>query len=171
MDSASVFWGSPLEANRYNAVNPMQITLAHVGSKIRGGDPIDSLASGYLDRSSEFARCEVASFRNEVALLEWVAKQQGRVPAVPAFLDSRGRQMTSEAFAAWLGTHRDTGTQHIIFAVGPADGWSDMARAKAKLLLSLGDCTLPHSLARLIIAEQIYRAFTILSGHPYHTGH
>jgi 23S rRNA (pseudouridine1915-N3)-methyltransferase len=86
-------------------------------------------------------------------------------------LDSRGRQMTSEAFAAWLGARRDQGTQHIVFAIGPADGWSQAARDRAQLLLSLGPMTLAHSLARLVMAEQLYRAFTILSGHPYHTGH
>jgi 23S rRNA (pseudouridine1915-N3)-methyltransferase len=56
----------------------------------------------------------------------------------------------------------------MIFAVGPADGWSEAARAQAGLLLSLGAMTLAHALARLVMAEQIYRALTILAGHPYH---
>ena len=86
-------------------------------------------------------------------------------------LDSRGRQMSSEAFAAWLGARRDEGSQHIVFAVGPASGWSEAARKRAQLLLSLGPMTLAHALARLVMAEQIYRAFTILTGHPYHAGH
>ena len=86
-------------------------------------------------------------------------------------LDSRGRQMTSESFAAWLGARRDQGTQHVVFAVGPANGWSETARARAQLLLSLGPMTMAHALARLAIAEQLYRAFTILTGHPYHAGH
>jgi len=93
------------------------------------------------------------------------------VPALAVLLDSRGRSMTSEAFAAWLGARRDEGVQHVVFAIGPASGWSDAARKRAGLLLSLGPMTLAHSLARLVLAEQIYRAFTILSGHPYHTGH
>ena len=76
--------------------------------------------------------------------------------------------MTSEALAQWIGTRRDEGTQHVVFAVGPADGWSDEARARAQLLLSLGPMTLAHALARLVMAEQIYRAMTILAGHPYH---
>jgi 23S rRNA (pseudouridine1915-N3)-methyltransferase len=79
--------------------------------------------------------------------------------------------MTSEAFAAWLGTRRDEGTQHIVFAIGPANGWTEAARGRAQLLLSLGQLTMAHALARLVIAEQLYRAFTILSGHPYHAGH
>jgi 23S rRNA (pseudouridine1915-N3)-methyltransferase len=79
--------------------------------------------------------------------------------------------MSSEVFAAWLGTRRDEGAQHIVFAIGPASGWSDAAREQAKLLLSLGPMTLAHALARLVAAEQLYRAFTILTGHPYHGGH
>jgi 23S rRNA (pseudouridine1915-N3)-methyltransferase len=55
--------------------------------------------------------------------------------------------------------------------VGPADGWSEYARAQAQSTLSFGPMTLPHELARLVLAEQIYRAFTILAGHPYHSGH
>jgi 23S rRNA (pseudouridine1915-N3)-methyltransferase len=79
--------------------------------------------------------------------------------------------MSSEAFAAWIGNRRDDGTQHLVFAVGPADGWSPVARERAQLLLSLGPMTMAHSLARLVVAEQIYRATTILCGHPYHSGH
>jgi 23S rRNA (pseudouridine1915-N3)-methyltransferase len=61
--------------------------------------------------------------------------------------------------------------QHIVFAIGPADGWTEAERLRAGLLLSLGPMTLAHSLARLVMAEQVYRAFAILSGHPYHSGH
>ena len=104
-------------------------------------------------------------------MLEWLARQQGRTAAVAVLFDSRGRQMTSEAFAAWLGARRDEGTQHIVFAIGPASGWSEPARERAQLLLSLGSMTLAHALARLVAAEQLYRAFTILTGHPYHAGH
>jgi 23S rRNA (pseudouridine1915-N3)-methyltransferase len=149
----------------------MQLTLAYIGPKPRSKDPFDSLMSPYLERSSALARCKAESFRTEAALFEWLHRQQGRVPAVTALLDSRGRQMTSESFAAWLGERRDAGVQHLVFCVGPADGWSEAARAGAQLLLSLGSFTLAHALARLVMAEQIYRASTILSGHPYHSGH
>jgi 23S rRNA (pseudouridine1915-N3)-methyltransferase len=89
-------------------------------------------------------------------------------------LDGRGRQMSSEDLADWLGACRNAGTQHVVFAIGPADGWSENARTEAKRrgrLLSLGPMTLAHQLARLVMAEQIYRACTILTGHPYHKGH
>ncbi len=69
------------------------------------------------------------------------------------------------------GRQRNEGAQQIVFAIGPANGWSEAARQRAQLLLSLGPMTLAHSLARLVMAEQVYRAFTILTGHPYHTGH
>jgi len=72
---------------------------------------------------------------------------------VAVLLDSRGRQMSSEAFAAWLGTKRDEGMQQVVFAVGPASGWSEAARARAQLLLSLGPMTMAHALARLVMAE------------------
>ena len=62
-------------------------------------------------------------------------------------------------------------TSVTVFAIGPADGWSSVARQRANLLFSLGRITLPHQLARVVLAEQVYRAFTILSGHPYHSGH
>jgi 23S rRNA (pseudouridine1915-N3)-methyltransferase len=153
----------------------MHLTLAHIGPRIaaRAGskDGFSQLTNLYLERSAPFARCNAEAFRNEQSFLEWIGKQQGRTTPVTSLLDSRGRQMNSEAFAAWLGKRRDDGAQHLVFAIGPADGWSDAARERAQLLLSLGPMTMAHSLARLVLAEQIYRATTILSGHPYHSGH
>ena len=153
----------------------MLLTLAHIGprpaSPTKSKDGFDALAQFYLDRCSVFARCQSQAFRTEEDLLLWLAKQQGRTPAVAVLLDSRGRQMTSEAFASWLGARRDQGAQHIAFAIGPADGWSAAALERAQLQLSLGPMTMAHALARLVVAEQLYRAFTILTGHPYHSGH
>ncbi len=111
------------------------------------------------------------SFRSEDALFEWIDRQQRRTPVILVLLDSRGKQMTSESFAEWLGRQRDNGAQQIVFAIGPADGWSESSRKRATLLLSLGTLTLAHALARVVMAEQLYRAFTILTGHPYHSGH
>jgi 23S rRNA (pseudouridine1915-N3)-methyltransferase len=149
----------------------MQLTLAHIGARPGSRDAFDSQIQTYLERCAAFARCQAEAFRTEEAFLEWLARQHGRTSAVAVLLDSRGRQMTSEAFAAWLGARRDQGAQHIILAIGPASGWSEAARARAQLLLSLGPMTMAHALARLVMAEQLYRAFTILSGHPYHAGH
>lgn len=149
----------------------MQIILAHVGARLSSQDPFDGLATMYLERCKAYAQCQAESFRTVDALFAWIDKQQRRAPAITVLLDSRGKQMTSEDFAAWLGRHRDNGAQLIVFAIGPADGWSDTERKQAKLLLSLGPLTLAHALARVVVAEQVYRAFTILAGHPYHSGH
>jgi 23S rRNA (pseudouridine1915-N3)-methyltransferase len=152
-------------------LSSMNLTLAHIGARTGSKDEFDALTEVYLGRCSAFARCKAQAFRTEEALLDWLERLEGRTPAVAVLLDSRGRQMTSEAFAAWLGARRDEGTQQIVFAVGPASGWSDAARERAQLLLSLGPMTLAHSLARLVMAEQIYRAYAILTGHPYHVRH
>jgi len=149
----------------------MDLTLAHIGARPGSKDGFDSLTRVYLERCSSFAHCQAEAFRSEEALFEGLARRKGRTQPVVVLLDSRGRSMTSEAFATWLGARRDDGAQHIVFAIGPADGWSDAARLRANLLLSLGQMTLAHTLARLVLAEQLYRAFTILSGHPYHGGH
>ncbi len=149
----------------------MQITLAHVGPQASAADAYERLTQMYVQRCGAFARCETKAFRTEQALLEGITRLKGRTVPVTVLLDSRGRSMTSEIFAAWLGAERDEGAQHVVFAVGPADGWSDAARKSARLMLSLGHFTVAHPLARLMMAEQIYRATTILTGHPYHSGH
>jgi 23S rRNA (pseudouridine1915-N3)-methyltransferase len=149
----------------------MHVTLAHIGAKLSAKEGYEVLTALYLDRCASYARCQTDTFRTEEALLQWLERQRRRTAVVAVLLDSRGRSMTSEGFASWLGVQRDAGAQHILFAIGPASGWSEAARGQAALLLSLGQMTMAHALARLVIAEQIYRAFTILTGHPYHTGH
>jgi 23S rRNA (pseudouridine1915-N3)-methyltransferase len=149
----------------------MNLTLAHIGARPGSKDDFDALAAIYLERSSGLAHCQAEAFRTEEAMLKWLERLEGRTPVVAVLLDSRGRQMSSEAFAAWLGKRRDAGTQQMVFAIGPASGWSEAARQRAQLLLSFGPMTMAHALARLVMAEQIYRAFTILTGHPYHGGH
>jgi 23S rRNA (pseudouridine1915-N3)-methyltransferase len=149
----------------------MQIALTHIGPRPASKDPFEELASMYLERCAVHARCDSESFRSEEALFEWIDRKQRRTPAIIVLLDSRGRQMSSENFAEWLGRQRDNGAQQIVFAIGPADGWSESSRKRATLLLSLGPLTLAHPLARVVLAEQLYRAFTILTGHPYHSGH
>jgi 23S rRNA (pseudouridine1915-N3)-methyltransferase len=85
-----------------------------------------------------------------------------------AVLDERGKALSSEAFARWLGERRDSGIREIGFLIGGPDGHGPAVYEKAELRLSLGAMTLPHGLARVVLAEQIYRASTILAGHPYH---
>jgi len=149
----------------------MQLTLAHIGARTGSKDSFDSLTQVYLERCTGLGRCKSEAFRSEEAFLAWLDKQQGRTPAVAVLLDGQGRQLSSEAFAGWLGARREQGAQHIVFAIGPADGWGEAALRRAELKLSLGPMTLAHALARLVMAEQLYRAYTILTGHPYHGGH
>ncbi len=83
-------------------------------------------------------------------------------------LDETGRALASEPFARWLGAERDGGTRVAAFLLGGPDGHGPEVRGAARLSLSLGPLTLPHGLARAVLAEQLYRATTILAGHPYH---
>jgi len=82
-------------------------------------------------------------------------------------LDAAGKQFTSQEFAAWLGDLRDRGAREIVFLCGDAVGFPDAIRAKTTRKISLSALTMPHEFARVILAEQIYRAFAILAGHPY----
>ena len=148
----------------------MNLTLTHIGTRVQAGDTFEKLTQSYLARLAGFAPCDAAAFRTERALFDWIERQPGRA-AIVVLLDGRGKALTSEAFAVWIGRQRDNGVPRIVFAIGPASGWSDEARQRADLLLSLGPLTLAHALARLVLAEQLYRASTILTGHPYHTGH
>ena len=149
----------------------MQFTLVHIGPRPPARDSFEDATQMYLQRTAAYGRCESAAFKDEKVFFDWVLKQQGRTTAVVVLLDSRGKSMSSEAFAEWMGARRDEGAQSLVFAVGPASGWSEEGRKRAHLLLSLGSLTLAHALARLVMAEQLYRACTILAGHPYHTGH
>ena len=125
----------------------------------------------YGERIGRFCRFEHAVFSSEAALLQSCKRTQTRRPPLLVLLDSRGKTMASEALATWLDVQQNSGAQRIVFAIGPADGWSPEARAQAGLLLSLGPMTLAHELAAVVVAEQLYRAFTILKGLPYHLGH
>jgi 23S rRNA (pseudouridine1915-N3)-methyltransferase len=85
-------------------------------------------------------------------------------------LDSRGKQLSSEELAGLL-EREQMNASPLLFAIGGSDGFSEDARQQAAIVLSLGKMTLPHELARVVLVEQIYRAFTILKNHPYHLGH
>lgn len=88
--------------------------------------------------------------------------------AFTVVLDERGRSITSDDFAKLFQRHLDQGTSSLAFLIGGPDGHGADLRKKAGLLLSLGTMTWPHRLARVMLAEQIYRAVTILVKHPYH---
>lgn len=96
------------------------------------------------------------------------AAPQGPNPLREVLLDERGRQLSSEEFAALLGRWRDDGVREARFLIGAADGHGDAARERADLLLGFGPMTWPHLLVRAMLAEQLWRATSILAGHPYH---
>jgi 23S rRNA (pseudouridine1915-N3)-methyltransferase len=147
----------------------VKLKIAWIG---RTKEPaINSLTAEYLKRLARYAPVESLELASEAALLKQLEKSAGRTAPVLVLLDFRGKQLTSEEFAEFLDHHQNRGTQSLLFAIGPADGFTDAARAAASITLSLGKMTLAHELARVVLLEQLYRAFTILKGHPYHTGH
>lgn len=129
------------------------------------------LVEEYLRRSQRFSKVLLTSYRNEAGMLETATRRAGRSAPVLVLLDSRGRSLNSPQIAEFIGTQRDAGVQEMMMAIGPPDGWSAMAREEARMMLSFGAITLPHELALVVLSEQVYRALTILAGHPYHGGH
>ncbi len=146
----------------------MKLRVAWVGKTKEAA--IQSLASEYLKRLARYTPVESHELATEDAVLK-LASKPGRTAPVLILLDSRGKQLSSEELADLLREQQERGTQELIFAIGPSDGWSDAVRKHNARLLSLGKMTLPHELARVILLEQLYRGFTILAGHPYHSGH
>ena len=88
--------------------------------------------------------------------------------AVAVALDEKGKTLTSTAFAEQLGRWRDESTANIVFVIGGADGLSPELRRRLQMTLAFGSATWPHQMVRIMLLEQIYRAATILAGHPYH---
>jgi 23S rRNA (pseudouridine1915-N3)-methyltransferase len=150
----------------------MRLTIAAVG-RARPG-PLRDLFADYVGRSAwPITLREVearkgltgATLRREEASLLLGALPAGAATVV---LDERGRDMDSAGLARILARWRDEARGDTAFVIGGADGHDDSVRDRADLLLSFGKLTWPHMLARAMLAEQIYRAQTILSGHPYH---
>ena len=129
------------------------------------------LVEEYLKRSQRFAPVTLEAFRTESAFWDKVDRRNGRGSGCLVLLDSGGRALTSPGFADFVRQQRDSGMQDMVLAIGPPDGWTAPELARAHLRLSLGAITLPHELALAVLAEQVYRALTILAGHPYHAGH
>lgn len=158
----------------------MKLAIHAVG-RMKAG-PESDLAQRYLDRLSkagpavglEFAgvtenaesraQTPVGRKREESAKLESMLGDG----AALVLLDERGDNIGSAAFARRLAAIRDGGTARVVFALGGPDGHDEALRSKAALVLSFGKLTWPHQIARIMLAEQLYRAATILAGHPYH---
>jgi 23S rRNA (pseudouridine1915-N3)-methyltransferase len=147
----------------------LKIKIAWIGKTKAAA--IQSLTDEYLKRLRHYAEVEGVGLKDEAGLLKLCEAGARPVRHTLVLLDGRGKQLSSEEFAKWLGDYQERSSSPLLFAVGAADGFSEEARRAATLVLSLGKMTLAHELARVVLLEQVYRAFTILKRHPYHLGH
>ena len=154
----------------------MRVQLCTVG-RLRAS-PERDLISDYLDRFAKQGRALALGPASEIEVedkknLGMEAEAQLLSRAIPSgalicTLDERGQVMSSPEFAAQLGKWRDSGRQDLAFVIGGADGIHPDLRAKADFSISFGRMVWPHMLVRVMLAEQLYRAATILAGGPYH---
>ena len=158
----------------------MHLVLISIG-KLKQG-PERELAERYRDRFDDIGRKlgfrglaihEIPESRARDAatrIAEEAAAIAALIPdkAVIVALDERGASVDSPSFARHLGRWRDEQVGHTIFVIGGADGLSPELRRRAKMSIAFGAATWPHQMVRVMLLEQIYRAATILSGHPYH---
>jgi 23S rRNA (pseudouridine1915-N3)-methyltransferase len=158
----------------------MRVTLFAVG-RLKAG-PEQELSARYLDRFAKAGTAIGLDFskvievpesrassadarkRDEAEMLRKSIPENG----VLILLDERGKHLDSEQFAGLLEQQKDSGKRDLVIAIGGADGLDPLLHAQAAAVICLGKLTWPHQLVRILIAEQLYRAVTILSGHPYH---
>ncbi len=152
----------------------MRVALICVGRL--GRAPEAQLAADYAARAAATGRIVGVS---PVEIVEVEGRRSGKAAEADAILgkagqarlvacDEHGRAMASREFAAWLGRERDAGVRELAFAIGGADGLGERVLDRAAARLAFGPQTWPHALARVMLAEQVYRATTILAGGPYH---
>lgn len=161
----------------------MKIKVAWVGKTKEPA--IQALTEDYLTRISRYAEIAGLALKDEDAILSLATGEHKNKKQIRShnhnhshnkdrhklvLLDSRGKQLSSEELAAFIEREHLSAIP-LVFAIGGSDGFSQHAQARAAFTLSLGKLTLPHELARVILLEQLYRAFTILKKHPYHLGH
>ncbi len=157
----------------------MRIVIAAIGRMKQG--PERELVARYLERARQsgkplaltgFEVAELAESRASSAATRKTEEAKALRATLPdgivVALDEDGKTQTSEAFARQLGRWRDDGRPAVSFVIGGADGIDPDFFAEADLTLSFSPLTWPHQLVRIMLAEQLYRATTILSGHPYH---
>jgi 23S rRNA (pseudouridine1915-N3)-methyltransferase len=141
----------------------MKIRLVMLGKTRR--EETRALLNDYVARIRHYGEIEISELRD--ASPTALRKLKLDSSATLVLLDAAGKQLTSQQFARWLGDLRDRGTRELVFLCGDAEGFPDELRARAKQKISLSTLTMPHEFARVVLAEQIYRAFAILAGHPY----
>jgi 23S rRNA (pseudouridine1915-N3)-methyltransferase len=142
-----------------------------------------ALIDGYLARIRHYAPCQVSELKERSGGGEKrAANPHGRVIATEgqkllaaierddfvALLDEKGRELDSPRFAEFIGARQQAGTKQLAFVIGGFAGVTDEVKRRADFRLALSQMTLPHEIARVVLTEQIYRAFTLLAGLPYH---
>ena len=148
----------------------MKIKIAWIGKTKEPA--IASLTEEYLKRISRYAQVEGVTVRDEADLLAKFGKEaKNATKSALVLMDSRGKEFSSEQFSKFLGDYQDRNPLPLVFAIGGADGFAKETKSAAANVISLGKLTMAHELARVVLLEQVYRAFTILKGHPYHSGH
>ena len=125
---------------------------------------VRAVLDDYVKRIGRACAVEITEVRDGEAALK---KLDADRAATVVLLDAAGKNLDSNALAKWLGELRDRGTRELIFLCGDADGFPEILRQRAHQKLSLSPMTFSHELARAMLAEQLYRAFAILSGSPY----
>ena len=140
----------------------MKILLLMLGKTRR--PELRAVLDDYIKRISRSCPIEIMEVRDSAAAIK---KLDADRAATTLLLDASGKQHDSESLAKWLGEQRDRGTREVIFVCGEADGFANSLRERVPRKVSLSPMTYSHELARVMIAEQIYRAFAILSGSPY----
>jgi 23S rRNA (pseudouridine1915-N3)-methyltransferase len=140
----------------------MRLRLVMLGKTRR--PELRAVIDDYVKRISRYTPIEVAELRETEAALKKFTFEQ---PSTIVLLDDAAKNLDSQAFAKWLGEHRDRSTRQLIFVCGGADGFPEEIRRQAHQKLSLSPMTYSHELARAMLAEQLYRAFAILSGSAY----
>jgi 23S rRNA (pseudouridine1915-N3)-methyltransferase len=153
----------------------MRLRFVWIGKTRRGA--VRELIQEYLDRAGRFAQVEVSELRDRDDVGadarkiidkegEDIISRTASDPFVVA-LDERGREMDSMQMAEFIEKHRMAGTKQVTFVIGGHNGLSDAVRKRANFVLALSRMTLTHELARVLLVEQVYRAFTIIHDLPY----
>lgn len=152
----------------------MKIRFVWIGKT--KNNAIQELTEDYMQRIRKFAAVEVATLKDRSAAATSARRVEmegadilARTEADPfvVLLSERGKQMPSKRFARFIEDHMSAGTKEITFVIGGADGVTPAVEKRADLSLGLSEMTLTHEMARLFLAEQVYRAFTIIKNHPY----
>ena len=157
----------------------MKLTISAIG-KMKSG-PEQELFSRYLTRAKSigagigFPNVSLVEYSESKSSNTSIRKDQeadlilaGSGQAIILAFDENGKDYSSQQFSSLLANYRDDSTPNMVFALGGPDGHGDALLKKAKLTIRLGKMTWPHQIARILLIEQIYRAMTIMSGHPYH---